>query len=125
MTHRAADDVRRRTRLADQVADEVRQHFGDVVLAPMIPRNVRVSEAPGFGQTVMTYDPGSRGAIGYLQAAHEIAARGVAAVGASTEANVPGTERTAVSGNQNRLGGLGRGLGGVDPVRRRRRPGAH
>ena len=41
----------------------------------MIPRNVRVSEAPGFGQTVMTYDPGSRGAIGYLQAAHEIAAR--------------------------------------------------
>ena len=79
-----------RTRLADQVADEVRRHFGDAVLAPLIPRNVRVSEAPGFGQTVMTYDPGSRGAVGYLQAAHEIAARGVAAVGASSsEANVP------------------------------------
>ena len=65
-----------RTRLADQVASEVRSHFGDLVLSPLIPRNVRVSEAPGFGQTVMTYDAGSRGAIGYLQAAHEIAERG-------------------------------------------------
>lgn len=65
-----------RTRLADQVADEVRNHFGDLVLEPMIPRNVRVSEAPGFGQTVMTYDAGSRGAIGYLHAAREIAERG-------------------------------------------------
>jgi chromosome partitioning protein len=67
-----------RTRLADQVADEVRRHFGDLVLTPTIPRNVRVSEAPGFGQTVMTYDAGSRGAIGYLQAAREIAERGAA-----------------------------------------------
>jgi chromosome partitioning protein len=65
-----------RTRLADQVADEVRNHFADLVLTPVIPRNVRVSEAPGFGQTVMTYDPGSRGAIGYLEAAREIAERG-------------------------------------------------
>ena len=68
-----------RTRLADQVAEEVRKYFGDLVLGPVIPRNVRVSEAPGFGQTVMTYDPGSRGAVGYLQAAREIAERGVAA----------------------------------------------
>ncbi|HVY47051.1 MAG TPA: AAA family ATPase, partial [Minicystis sp.] len=58
-----------RTRLADQVADEVRRHFGPLVLQPTIPRNVRVSEAPGFGQTVITYDAGSRGAIGYVQAA--------------------------------------------------------
>jgi chromosome partitioning protein len=65
-----------RTRLADQVAEEVRRHFGPLVLAPVIPRNVRVSEAPGFGQTVITYDAGSRGAIGYLQAAREIAERG-------------------------------------------------
>ncbi|MGI8760919.1 MAG: ParA family protein [Jatrophihabitantaceae bacterium] len=64
-----------RTRLADQVAEEVRRHFGELVLTPVIPRNVRVSEAPGFGQTVLTYDPGSRGAVGYLQAAHEIAQR--------------------------------------------------
>jgi chromosome partitioning protein len=52
-----------RTRLADQVAAEVRNHFAELVLTPTIPRNVRVSEAPGFGQTVMTYDAGSRGAI--------------------------------------------------------------
>jgi chromosome partitioning protein len=65
-----------RTRLADQVADEVRRHFGPLVLEPVIPRNVRVSEAPGFGQTVITYDAGSRGAIGYVQAAREIADRG-------------------------------------------------
>jgi chromosome partitioning protein len=65
-----------RTRLADQVASEVRAHFGELVLEPVIPRNVRVSEAPGFGQTVMTYDAGSRGAIGYLQAAREMAERG-------------------------------------------------
>jgi chromosome partitioning protein len=68
-----------RTRLADQVADEVRQHFGDRVLGAVIPRNVRVSEAPGFGQTVITYDPGSRGAMGYLQAAREFAERGAVA----------------------------------------------
>jgi chromosome partitioning protein len=67
-----------RTRLADQVAAEVRNHFGDLVLTPVIPRNVRVSEAPGYGQTVMTYDAGSRGAVGYLQAAHQIARRGAA-----------------------------------------------
>lgn len=65
-----------RTRLADQVAEEVRKHFAELVLEPTIPRNVRVSEAPGFGQTVMTYDAGSRGAIGYLHAAREIAERG-------------------------------------------------
>ena len=65
-----------RTRLADEVASEVRSHFSELVLAPVIPRNVRVSEAPGYGQTVMTYDAGSRGAIGYLEAAHEIAERG-------------------------------------------------
>jgi chromosome partitioning protein len=67
-----------RTRLADQVADEVRAHFGELVLQPVIPRNVRVSEAPGFGQTVMTYDAGSRGAVAYLQAARELAERGAA-----------------------------------------------
>jgi chromosome partitioning protein len=67
-----------RTRLADQVADEVRGHFGDVVLAASIPRSVRVSEAPGYGQSVVTYDPGSRGAIAYVDAAREIAHRGAA-----------------------------------------------
>ncbi|MEP7019733.1 MAG: ParA family protein [Pseudonocardiales bacterium] len=74
-----------RTRLADQVAEEVRKYFGELVLTPVIPRNVRVSEAPGFGQTVMTYDPGSRGAVGYLEAAHEIAERGAAPVRAQEQ----------------------------------------
>jgi chromosome partitioning protein len=65
-----------RTRLADQVAADVRSHFAELVIESVIPRNVRVSEAPGFGQTVMTYDAGSRGAVGYLQAARELAERG-------------------------------------------------
>jgi chromosome partitioning protein len=65
-----------RTKLADQVAQEVRNHFGDLVLSALIPRSVRVSEAPGYGQSVMTYDPGSRGALTYLEAAREIAERG-------------------------------------------------
>jgi chromosome partitioning protein len=64
-----------RTRLATQVADEVREHFGEVVLESIIPRNVRVSEAPSYGQSVMTYDPASSGAIAYLEAAREMAHR--------------------------------------------------
>jgi chromosome partitioning protein len=62
-----------RTRLAAGVADDVRDHFGDQVLRTMIPRSVRVSEAPSYAQTVMTYDPGSPGALSYLEAAREIA----------------------------------------------------
>ena len=65
-----------RTRLAAGVADEVREHFGDQVLKTSIPRSVRVSEAPSYGQTVMTYDPGSPGALSYLEAAREIATQG-------------------------------------------------
>ena len=64
-----------RTRLASQVADEVRSHFGDVVLQSIIPRSVRVSEAPSYGQSVMTYDPASSGAVAYLEAAREMAHR--------------------------------------------------
>ena len=65
-----------RTKLADQVAQEVRSHFGELVLDVVIPRSVRVSEAPGYGQSVMTYDPGSRGALTYFEAAREMAERG-------------------------------------------------
>jgi chromosome partitioning protein len=67
----------RRTRLADAVEQDVRNHFGKKVLNAVIPRNVRVSEAPSYGQSVMTYDPGSRGATSYFEAALEIAMRGV------------------------------------------------
>ena len=69
-----------RTRLADQVASEVRAHFGDVVLRATIPRSVRIAEAPGYAQSVLTYDPGSRGAQAYLEAAREIAERGAPAM---------------------------------------------
>ncbi|AGF73804.1 ParA family protein [Corynebacterium halotolerans] len=65
-----------RTKLSEQVANEVRDHFGDVVLLNVIPRSVKVSEAPGYGQTVLEYDPGSRGALAYLDAAREFANRG-------------------------------------------------
>jgi chromosome partitioning protein len=64
-----------RTRLASQVADEVREHFGEIVLGTIIPRSVRVSEAPSYGQSVITYDPGSSGAVAYLEAAREMAHR--------------------------------------------------
>ena len=65
-----------RTRLAADVADEVRGQFGQVVLNNVIPRSVKVSEAPGYGQTVIDYDPGSRGALAYFDAAKELATRG-------------------------------------------------
>ena len=65
-----------RTRLAAQVADEVRRHFPEETLPTVIPRSVRISEAPSYGQTVLTYHPDSAGAVSYLQAAHEIARRG-------------------------------------------------
>ncbi len=64
-----------RTRLAQQVADEVRSHFPDEVLKTVIPRSVRVSEAPSFGQTVIAYDGQSAGAVAYREAAVEIIKR--------------------------------------------------
>ncbi len=76
----------RRTRLADLVEQDVRNHFGDKCLDTVIPRNVRVSEAPSYSQSVMTYDPGSRGAVSYFDAALEIAERGA-------EGADPGGER--------------------------------
>lgn len=67
-----------RTRLSSQVAEEVRAHFPEQVLESTVPRSVRVSEAPSFGQTVITYDPQSTGARCYQEAAAEIAHRGAA-----------------------------------------------
>ena len=66
-----------RTNLSSQVADEVRAHFPEQVLETMIPRSVRISEAPSYQQSVLNYDPQSTGALSYLEAAAEIAARGV------------------------------------------------
>ena len=67
-----------RTRLSAQVADEVRSHFPAQVLRTAVPRSVRISEAPSHGQSVMTYDPSSSGALSYLEAASELADRGAA-----------------------------------------------
>jgi chromosome partitioning protein len=64
-----------RTKLADQVADEVRRYFGGKVLRTVIPRSVKVSEAPGYGMTIIDYDPGSRGAMSYFDASRELAGR--------------------------------------------------
>jgi len=61
-----------RTKLADQVVTEVREHFGEKVLRSVIPRSVRLSEAPSFGQPITTFDPMSRGAIAYRDAAKEV-----------------------------------------------------
>ena len=65
-----------RTKLASQVADEVKLHFPDQVLKTIIPRSVRVSEAPIYGKTVIAYDHSSPGAIAYMEAAIEMANRG-------------------------------------------------
>src|SRR5262245_23528092 len=61
-----------RTKLADQVVQEVRGHFGDRVCRNIVPRTVRLSEAPSFGQPIMAFDPSSRGAIAYRELAREV-----------------------------------------------------
>jgi chromosome partitioning protein len=61
-----------RTKLADQVASEVRAHFGDKVCRNIVPRTVRLSEAPSFGQPIIVFDPSSRGAIAYRELAKEV-----------------------------------------------------
>lgn len=66
-----------RTNLAHQVAEDVREHFPNEVLETIIPRSVRISEAPSYGQSVITYDANSSGSLSYLEAAAEIARRGV------------------------------------------------
>jgi len=61
-----------RTRLAEQVEQEVRKFFGAKVARSVIPRNIRVSESPSFGQSVLEYDPRSRGAQAYLEFVEEV-----------------------------------------------------
>ncbi|ROS49563.1 chromosome partitioning protein [Frigoribacterium sp. PhB24] len=65
-----------RTNLAQQVVADVREHFPAEALNTLIPRSVRISEAPGYGQTVISYDTNSPGSISYLEAAAELARRG-------------------------------------------------
>ncbi|MFD3443441.1 ParA family protein [Microbacteriaceae bacterium 4G12] len=65
-----------RTNLAQQVAQDVRAHFPNEVLSTIIPRSVRISEAPSYGQSVISYDKNSPGSLSYLEAAAELARRG-------------------------------------------------
>ena len=77
-----------RTRLSNDVAANVRSHFPNELIDIPIPRAVRVSEAPSYNQTVMTYDPLSPGAIAYMQVAREIAERGKAKDDVGFDSNV-------------------------------------
>ena len=61
-----------RTRLAEQVVEEVRSHFGDRVCRSVVPRTVRLSEAPSFGQPIIVFDPTSKGATAYRELAKEV-----------------------------------------------------
>jgi chromosome partitioning protein len=61
-----------RTKLAEQVAAEVRTHFGPKVCRNVVPRTVRLSEAPSFGQPIIVFDPSSRGALAYRELAKEV-----------------------------------------------------
>ena len=65
-----------RTNLADQVVEEVRKHFGNLVFDTVIPRNVKISEAPSFGLPVTQHAPNSKGAQAYVALAKEVIARG-------------------------------------------------
>ncbi|MEA5115065.1 MAG: ParA family protein [Geobacteraceae bacterium] len=64
-----------RNNLSRQVSEEIRSHFGDSVFRTVIPRNVRLSEAPSYGKPILLYDITSRGAVGYLELAREIIER--------------------------------------------------
>ena len=66
-----------RTKLSDQVVREVREHFGDRVCRTVVPRTVRLSEAPSFGQPVIVFDPTSRGALAYRELAKEVSGAAV------------------------------------------------
>lgn len=88
-----------RTLLAKQVTDEVREHFGDVVYNTFIPRNVRISEAPSYGQPVVFFDPACRGAEAYRAFAKEFVARnptrGVAPAAAPAPESAPAPDESA------------------------------
>ena len=119
-----------RTNLAQQVATEVRTHFPERTLRTTVPRSVRISEAPSYGQTVMTYDAGSSGALAYLEAAREVAERGAMEFtddpsdGRVVErrrppgsARVPGGFARPSGGTvSEKRRGLGRGLGALIPT---------
>ena len=80
---RSSDDVRRcracetcpRSTLTVQVSDELKRHYGEKVFDTVIPRNIRIAEAPSFGKPVLLHDAASKGALAHLQFARELLAR--------------------------------------------------
>jgi chromosome partitioning protein len=64
-----------RLRLANQIFEELKGHFGEMVFSTVIPRNIKLSESPSHGLPVILYDPDSRGAIAYQQLARELISR--------------------------------------------------
>jgi chromosome partitioning protein len=78
-----------RTRLAEQVVAEVRRHFGDAVFRTVVPRSVRLSEAPSYGRPITRYDPTTRGAQAYRDLARELMVRWVARADASEDGAQP------------------------------------
>ena len=95
-----------RTKLSQQVAEEVRSHFGEVVFGCVIPRSIRLSEAPSFGEPVVTLDPSARGAIAYKVLAAEVERR----YGLGQPAAEAGAAPARAAG-----GPSGRGYGTVAP----------
>ena len=98
-----------RTKLSSQVADEVRSHFGSTVFETVIPRSVRLSEAPSFGEPVVTLDPSSRGAVSYRLLAAEVEER------YGLEVHVPPPPPVHDAVRTNTPGPGGRGYGTVAP----------
>ena len=98
-----------RTKLSSQVADEVRSHFGATVFETVIPRSVRLSEAPSFGEPVVTLDPSSRGAVSYRLLAAEVEER------YGLEVHVPPPPPVHDAVRTNAPGPGGRGYGTVAP----------
>ncbi|HEX2240038.1 MAG TPA: AAA family ATPase [Actinomycetota bacterium] len=106
-----------RTKLSSQVADEVRRHFGELVYETVIPRSVRLSEAPSFGEPVLSLDASSRGSISYKLLAAELDRRYESHASRSIPPPPPepGTTPSAESVVPGRPGLAGRGFGTVTP----------
>ncbi|MDP9067692.1 MAG: ParA family protein [Actinomycetota bacterium] len=104
-----------RTKLSSQVADEVRTHFGNAVFGTVIPRSVRLSEAPSFGEPVVTLDPSSRGAVSYRLLAAEVEERYGLDVHVPPSPPAPRPNPVAVPAPAAVPGPGGRGYGTIAP----------
>jgi chromosome partitioning protein len=85
-----------RTKLSEEVAEEVRKHFGDLVFRSVVPRSVRLSEAPSYGQPAIVYDPSSRGSMAYRWLAQEFADRFLAGPTESDDMTTESAEAVTV-----------------------------